>query len=283
MKSQFRKIVYIFLFVFHSATAEDKNLTAQQIIQNVINQQVKEPYIYQELVMLLIDDKQKKDTRKLRFYCKSSDTETKMLLAIDSPEETRGVALRAKIDHLKQTEQYHLYLPNLDKGLLKTGIAGRSDNIFGSDLSALDFLPEQIEKFTYKKLKNSIIEDVEYWNIEASPIVKEDVPDSYSKRILQIKKDHLLITQIKYFNNQNQLIKTKTSHEYKKIISGHWQPSMILVENHQKKHKTLVKTEKHLYSADYVNDAIFTDNWIKNNNHLMPTEEMLYKLGNNSK
>jgi len=241
------------------------DLTGSDIITKVFRRHKIFPYVYEEQTMILTDNAGNKDVRKVRrFFRVESDSTMKYLLVFDYPSEVKGVALRFIRDHNGIVEN-QIYLPALGKKLSLGGTGGQVCHLLGTDF-ALEDLVESPSDFQYARIPDQTIAKVAYFVVEAFPLDKKnDNQTGYSKRRLFIRQDIFFIVRTDYFDHGNRFFKRLTRHDLKKVDKVMWRANMLLMENKEQQHSTLIKINQRVFSQDYVRPEIFTPSWLLEN------------------
>ena len=77
-----------------------------------------------------------------------------------------------------------------------------------------------------------------------------------------IQKDNLYISRTDHFDKIGRLQKRQTNHDLTKVHGDMWRANMMMMDNLQKEHRTIIKVTKRVFSADYVPGEIFSKRWI---------------------
>lgn len=253
-----------------------EELTARQIMDEVYRRHMLFPYVFEEQTMILIDKSENYNVRMARRFSRmESDRTAKFLLVLDNPAEVRGVALLAVLGASGQTESV-LYMPAFENKVKSVTGNSRSGLLLGTDLSIEDIASENLSDFRYTRAPDSRMDDTDFFVIDAVPINKDIKAESaYSRRRHFIRQDIYFIFRTEFYDQRNRLFKTLTHHDLKRVDGDMWRASMLLMENHKKKHKTLIKITDRIFSRDYVPEEIFTTDWLLENKHISETKDRL--------
>jgi hypothetical protein len=273
------KILYYLLMIIgtaallevHAQLPEDP--TGLEIMQGVQNNIYKEKAIYEELSMILTDDLGKRDTRSLRKYTKlTNEDDIKFLLLFDSPEEYRGVALLASKRN-GSIPDITVYLPAYGEVFRHKTLWDHGETLFGTDFTVRELSGVFTGGYRFLRLEDRKIENTVYYIVD----VFDEAADTGSTFPLMqhyIRQDGLYITRTDYFDKYGSLIKQLTMHDIKKTKDNNWNATMLLMEDRQKEHTTLLKVNKRIISEDYVPDEVFTINWLYENQPPLDIEPM---------
>ncbi len=248
-----------------SAELEKYNdLTGSEIMAKVFRRHETFPYVYEEQTMILTDHTGNKDVRKVKRYFRAETANTmKTLLVFNYPSEVKGLALRFIRDHNGLVKN-QIYLPALGKALSLDIESGHSSYLLGTDF-ALEDLLESLPDFQYTRISDQTIDKVPHFVVEAYPPNNRPIQTGYSKRRLFVRQDIFFIVRTDYFNHDNQLFKQLTRHDLKKVDKVMWRADMLLMENRERQHTTLIKINRRVFSQDYVRAVIFNPSWLLKN------------------
>ena len=234
----------------------------RQLMQAVYDRHEQYPYVYEEQSMIMIDQQGNKNTRKLRRYSRvRAEGDADFLLLFDSPLDIKGVALLAHRDISGQARQ-SFYLPAFGSKFLTSqpNHGGRSDdNFLGTDYSIENLVGDRLDNHTHIRRDDIVIEESEYYVVDVHKI---EQPESRPIRRHYIRKDILFITRTDHFDDLGRLHKSQTNHDLVKVHGGSWRANMLMMENHQQKHRTVIKIDRRVFSADYVPEKVFSRAWI---------------------
>ena len=178
------------------------------------------------LKMILEDADGKTKTRTIKIKQKGN---TLRLIKFVEPAEVKGVGFLVKSD-----EEMYLYMPDFGK-VRRIASHVQGDDFMGSDFSYSDIGSTQyVEKYSAKLLGK----EAKTARLELTPKKGKDVP--YGKLELSVDTEHWQATVVKYFDKQGKLWKEMTSSEYKDV-KGHWVPHRIRMQDHKKKHATIME------------------------------------------
>jgi len=221
------------------------------------------PYVYEEQSMILIDRNGHESTRKLRRYSRVDESGTaKFLLLFDSPLDVKGVALLAQRGQDGQSEQ-SFYLPALGETFIENtpGPEGKSeDNFLGTDYSIENLIGDTLDQHRYVRRDNATINETDYYVVDVYDLdsTAEDQPE----RRHYIRKDNLFISRTDHFDEIGRLLKRQTNHDLTNVHGDMWRANMLMMDNHQQEHRTIIKINKRVFSADYVPGEVFNESWI---------------------
>ncbi len=165
----------------------------------------------------------------------------KSLSIFDSPRDVKGTAFLS-FSHKQGDDEQWLYLPAL-KRVKRINSRNKSGSFMGSEFSYEDIASQEVEKYTYKYLRDEPCAGGECFVMESYPVDKKY--SGYSKRISWIDKDHYRLWKVEYYDRKNSLLKTLTLDNYQKYLDKFWKPESMEMVNHQSGKST------HLIWQDY--------------------------------
>ena len=164
----------------------------------------------------------------------------KALIVFDEPRDVKGTALLS-FTHKVGTDDQWLYLPAL-KRVKRISSSNKSGSFMGSEFAYEDIASQEVEKYTYKYLRDEVYEGVECYVVERDPV---DPKSGYSRQEIWWDKAHYRPQKIEFYDRKGAHLKTLKFTGYKQYLSKYWRASDYMMENHQTGKKT------HLAWRDY--------------------------------
>lgn len=173
----------------------------------------------------------------------------KSLIVFDSPRDVKGTATLT-FTHKEGSDDQWLYLPAL-KRVKRISSDNKSGPFMGSEFAYEDLSSQEVEKYSYKFLKEENINGVDTYVVERDPV---DPKSGYARQVVWYNKENYRLEKMDFYDRKNALLKTLTYGNYEVYKEKHWRAGEMNMVNHQtgKKTKLLFK--------DYVFDLGFTDN-----------------------
>lgn len=176
----------------------------------------------------------KESTRKTHSKTlEMKDDGDKSLSIFDSPRDVKGTAFLSFTHALKPDEQW-LYLPAL-KRVKRISSSNKSGPFMGSEFAYEDLSSQEIEKYTYKYLRDEKIDGRDCFVIERKPAYKHS---GYTKMTTWLDKEMYQPLKIEFYDRKKSLLKTLTSTDYKQYQGKFWRPTRMSMINHQTKKST---------------------------------------------
>ena len=255
------------------AIAEPYNQhNGRQLMQAVYDRHEQYPYVYEEQSMIMIDQQGNRNTRKLRRYSRvAADGSADFLLLFDSPLEIKGVALLAHRD-ISGVARQSFYLPAFGSKFLQSqpNRGDRSDdNFLGTDYSIENLVGDRLDNHNHIRRDDIVIEESEYYVVDVHEMEQSE---SMPIRRHYIRKDMLFITRTDHFDDLGRLDKSQTNHDLVNVHGDSWRANILMMENHQREHRTVIKIDRRIFSADYVPKEVFSRAWIIANHRPLDDE-----------
>lgn len=152
----------------------------------------------------------------------------KSLVLFDQPADVKGTALLTH-GHKSGPDDQWLYLPAV-KRVKRISSANKSGSFVGSEFAYEDLSGLEVEKFTYRWLKDKACDQQQCYVIEAHPV---DDKSGYTRQVRWIDKKELRVVVIEYYDLKNELLKTLKMKDYKKYLGRFWRAGVFEMVNHQ--------------------------------------------------
>ena len=231
------------------------------------------PWVYERQSMIMIDQFGQKNTRKLRRYSRvDEDGNSNFLLLFDTPIDVKGVALLAHRSFEGESTQ-SFYLPAFGNAFITsqtTGDAQQDENFLGTDYSIQNLVGEILDEHRYQRRPDEVIDETAYYVVDS---FRADQTSGHPPARHYIRKDNLFIDRTDHFDALGRLRKRQTQHDLVNVHGDMWRANMMMMENLKLDHRTVIKIDERVFSADYVPEEVFTRNWIMNNQPFAEPEQ----------
>jgi hypothetical protein len=182
-----------------------------------------------DIEMILRNKQGQESVRKIRSKTLEVDGDgDKSLTIFDEPRDVQGTALLS-FTHKSGDDDQWLYLPAL-KRVKRISSSNKSGPFMGSEFAYEDITSQEVEKYTYKYLRDDKLDGMDVFVVERYPVDKES---GYTRQVAYIDKEHYKERKIEYFDRKNSALKTLTLGGYKLHKDKFWRPSDMYMENHQ--------------------------------------------------
>lgn len=152
----------------------------------------------------------------------------KSLTIFDDPRDIKGTAFLSHTHALKPDDQW-LYLPAL-KRIKRISSANKSGPFVGSEFAYEDFSSQEVEKYTYKWLRDEAIDGHDVFVIERFPQYKYS---GYTRQISWMDKKMYQPRKVEYYDRKNTLLKTLVFSDYEQYLDQYWRAGKMEMVNHQ--------------------------------------------------
>ncbi len=183
-----------------------------------------------KLSMVLRNAAGQETTRSLRINTlekANEDVGDKSLVVFDSPRDIDGTALLSHAQILEPDNQW-LYLPAL-KRIKRISSANKSGPFVGSEFAFEDFTSLELNKFSYKFLKEDTLDGLQVDVVERYPRYKNS---GYTKQIAWIDQEIHQIRKVEFYDRRDSLLKTLILSDYQKYGENIWRAQKLQMTNH---------------------------------------------------
>jgi len=150
------------------------------------------------------------------------------VVVFDAPLDIKGTALLSHTKVLEPDDQW-LYLPAL-KRVKRISSANKSGPFVGSEFAFEDLLSQEVEKYTYRWLRDEEIDGLEVFVVERVPRYENS---GYTRQIVWVDKEEYRLQRIEFYDRKNALLKTLTYSGYQQYLGKYWRPGLLAMVNHQ--------------------------------------------------
>lgn len=184
-----------------------------------------------DMKMVLISKSGQTSDRELRVKTLEGTGEEegdKSLTIFDTPRDVRGTAMLTFSYKTRDDDQW-LYLPALRR--VKT-IASRNKSgpFMGSEFSFEDMRGQEVEKYTYKYLRDEPCGELTCFVVERYP---QDEDSGYTRQVSWIDQQEYRTWKVDYYDRKKSLLKTLTASDFSQYQDKFWQPAKMSMVNHQ--------------------------------------------------
>jgi outer membrane lipoprotein-sorting protein len=181
----------------------------------------------------------------------------KSMSIFDSPADVKGTAFLT-FSHVNTPDDQWLYLPAL-KRVKRIASKNKSGPFMGSEFAYEDISSDEVEKYTYKYLRDETLDGIDTFVIERDPV---DVNSGYTRQVVWIDKAEYRPQKIDYYDRKNDHLKTLTFHEYRQYLDKYWRAMRYEMVNHQTGKSTTLLWEKYDFRTG-LKDRDFDKNSLK--------------------
>lgn len=207
------------------------------------------------LTMVLRNRNGDTSTRAMRAkILEVSDDGDKSIFVFDDPLDVKGTALLT-YSHKSGADDQWLYLPAL-KRVKRISTKNRSGPFMGSEFAYEDMSSQEVEKFTYRYLRDEILDGREMYVLEQFPVDKKS---GYTRQVVWMGKEHYRPFKVDYYDRKSTLLKTLTLSQYQQYLDKYWRALRMDMQNHQTGKSTTLEWGEFSFRNGYT-DRDFTRN-----------------------
>jgi hypothetical protein len=182
-----------------------------------------------ELTMILRNRNGDESTRQIKNQTlEVTDDGDKSLVIFNEPRDVKGTAFLS-FTHKTGPDDQWLYLPAL-KRVKRISSNNKSGPFMGSEFAYEDISSQEVEKYTYKYLKDENFENQDCYVIERYPTDEES---GYSRQVVWMDKEHYRYLKIEFYDRKNDMLKTLSYQGYQMYLDKFWRSSKMVMINHQ--------------------------------------------------
>jgi len=181
----------------------------------------------------------------------------KSMSIFDKPADVKGTAFLTFSHAIKPDEQW-LYLPAL-KRVKRINSKNKSGPFMGSEFAYEDIASQEVEKYTYKYLRDETLNGIDCFVIERYPAYKHS---GYTRQVGWINKAEYRPEKIVFYDRKNALLKTLTYDGYQQYLDKYWRADQMYMENHQTGKSTTLAWKDYQFKTG-LNEKNFNKNSLK--------------------
>ena len=182
-----------------------------------------------DMKMVLRNRHGEESTREIRVRALEVERDgDKSLTIFDHPRDVKGTAFLS-FTHATRPDDQWLYLPAL-KRVKRINSKNKSGPFMGSEFAYEDIASQEVEKYTYKWLRDEAIGGREAFVIERYPTYEHS---GYTSQTVWIDKDIYRPLKVEYYDRKGALLKTLTLHDYQLYLDKFWRADRMEMVNHQ--------------------------------------------------
>ncbi|PCI27072.1 MAG: outer membrane lipoprotein-sorting protein [SAR324 cluster bacterium] len=152
----------------------------------------------------------------------------KSISIFSRPRDVKGTAFLS-FTHKTGDDDRWLYLPALRR-VKRISSSNQSGPFMGSEFAYEDLGSQEVEKFTYKYIRDENLGGKETHVIERYPVDKNS---GYTKQTVWVDQAAFTVQKIEFFDRRGSHLKTLMYKKYQKFENKHWRALLMEMENHQ--------------------------------------------------
>ena len=181
------------------------------------------------LIMILRNRHGQESIRDMRNKTLEVDNDgDKTIIIFNKPRDVKGTAFLS-FTHKSGPDDQWLYLPAL-KRVKRISSNNKSGPFMGSEFAYEDIASQEVEKYTYKYLRDEEYEGHACFVIERYPVDKKS---GYTRQVVWIDKDEYRTWKVDFYDRKGDLLKTLRYMGYREYAGKYWRPDLMRMVNHQ--------------------------------------------------
>lgn len=211
-----------------------------------------------DLTMVLRNKQGESSTRQLRIRTlEVSGDGDKSLTVFDAPKDIKGTALLSHTHPTEPDDQW-LYLPAL-KRVKRIASSNKSGPFMGSEFAYEDMTSQEVEKYTYKYLRDESSNGHQTFVIEQYPAYRHS---GYTRRVVWIDQTMYQPVKLEFYDRKNTLLKTLIFTSYRQYLDRYWRADRLDMHNHQTGKGTSLEWDNYRFKSG-LTDRDFDRNSLK--------------------
>ncbi|MGD8672021.1 MAG: outer membrane lipoprotein-sorting protein [Thiogranum sp.] len=179
--------------------------------------------------MILRNKQGDESTREIRVRTLEQDNDgDRSLTTFDEPADVKGTNFLS-FTHKTGPDDQWLYLPAL-KRVKRISSRNKSGPFMGSEFAYEDISSQEVEKYTYKYLRDEPCGELTCFVVERYPV---DKYSGYSRQVAWIDTQEYRPQKIVFYDRKNAALKTLTYSGYRQYLDKYWRADEMFMENHQ--------------------------------------------------
>jgi len=181
----------------------------------------------------------------------------KSMSVFDAPGDVKGTAFLT-FSHINKPDDQWIYLPAL-KRVKRIASKNKSGPFMGSEFAYEDISSDEVDKYTYKFLRDAVWEGMDCFVVERDPI---DENSGYTRQVVWYDKVEYRPQKVDYYDRKSELLKTLVFHEYRQYLGKYWRAMRYEMVNHQTGKSTTLSWKKYAF-RNGLTDRDFDKNTLK--------------------
>jgi outer membrane lipoprotein-sorting protein len=211
-----------------------------------------------DLTMILRNKQGNESTRKIsNKTLEVTGDGDKSLVIFNEPKDVKGTAFLS-FTHKSGPDDQWLYLPAL-KRVKRIASDNKSGPFMGSEFAYEDISSQEVEKYTYKYIKDEKMNGVDCYLVERYPV---DRSSGYTRQEVWYDKEHYRPMKVVFYDRKNSKLKTLNYEDYKQYLNKYWRADKLSMVNHQTGKSTDLIFENYKFANGF-SDSDFNKNSLK--------------------
>ena len=203
--------------------------------------------------MILRNKRGQESKRTLKISVLENEADgDKSLIVFNHPRDVKGTAMLTHSHKIDDDDQW-LFLPAL-KRVKRISSSNKAGSFMGSEFSYEDMTSQEIQKYTYRWLRDEPCGEMTCWVSERAPLDKKS---GYTRQVSWVDQDEYRIWKVEYYDRKKLHLKTLTVPSHKQYLGKHWRADEMQMVNHLTGKSTRLIWQNYSFAAD-LDDSDFT-------------------------
>ncbi len=182
----------------------------------------------------------------------------KSLMIFNTPKDVKGTA-SLNFTHKVGDDDQWLYLPAL-KRVKRISSSNKSGSFMGSEFAFEDLASQEVEKYTYKWIRDEVLDGRDCFVIERYPVDEKN--SGYTRQVVWVDKQEYREWKVEFYDRKNSVLKTLTVSGYTQFLDTYWRPAEMNMVNHQSGKSTQLLLSDYQFRTG-LTESDFTQNSLK--------------------
>ena len=176
----------------------------------------------------------------------------KSLIVFNRPRDVKGTAMLTHSHKVGDDDQW-LYLPAL-KRVKRISSSNKAGSFMGSEFAYEDMTSQEIEKYSYRWLRDEPCGEMTCWVSERSPVDKKS---GYTRQVSWVDQEEYRVWKVEYYDRKKLHLKTLTVPSHQQYLGKYWRADEMVMVNHLTGKSTRLIWQNYKFGAD-LDDSDFT-------------------------
>ncbi len=198
------------------------------------------------LTMTLRNKRGQESRREVRLkVIEVEDDGDRSLFVFDRPRDVKGTAFLVHA-HKDIPDEQWLYLPAL-KRVKRISSSNQSGSFMGSEFSYEDLGSPEVEKYTYRLLRDEPCGALQCAVLERIPTSADS---GYTRQLVWLDREELRIMQTQFFDRRDAHLKTMVAEGYEQYLDRFWRSRTVTMTNHLTGKSTVLTWSDYEFGTD---------------------------------
>lgn len=190
--------------------------------------------------IMVIERGSQKLTRKMDLKAVKTEGGERSIIRFVEPADVRNTQyLSWTYDDPAKLDDMWVYFPT-ENLVRRISGGGKKGSFMRSDFSNEDIERRAVDDASYTRLPDTVLEGVEAFVIESTPIPEKKDQTAYSKRTTWVDKRTLLPLKVHFYDTRGRVVKTLESGGFTQI-DGIWTATKLVMETPRRGSRTLMQ------------------------------------------